>query len=59
MSEDEIKELEKELDIEKPKEDEKAKPEKKKEWIEDEVESNVTEAEYEKLTQSKKEEYGI
>lgn len=58
MSEDEIVELEKELEIEKPKEDEKPKPEKKQ-WIEEDVESQLTEQEFEKLTDKEKQKYGL
>ncbi len=59
MSEDEINALEKELEIEKPKEDEKAKPEKLSDWIEEESESNITPQEYDKLTAKDKQKYGI
>ncbi len=54
--EDIIERLEKELDIEKPKEDEKAVPQKKEGYDD---ESSLTEAEYNKLEAKEKEKYGV
>ncbi len=54
---DELDKIIKELEVEKPKEDEKAKPEKS--WKEEESESNITEAEFNKLDSKGKEKYGV
>ncbi len=54
---EELEKLIKEIEIEKPKEEEKAKPERKEDWADEE--SNITEKEYNDLGKKDKENYGI